>query len=328
MESAGRGRNLCFRLGNGLSRCAPVNAPVKARWTDHLLLQGIIVLWGFTAVLGKLIAMESLPLVAWRTGMAAVALALMMGWGKLRRFGTRLDVWQALGTGCLIGFHWYLFFLAGRLGNVSTGLAGAATAALWVALLEPLVVRGRRVHVGECVLALVVAAGVAVITGSEGVSLPSFFTGVAAAAVAALFSICNGRLVRRLPAIPLTCLELAAASGFTAVLALMTVRPLSVATLVPSEGDWVPLLVLSLVCTVFAFSACVWLQQRISAFTVGLAGNLEPVYGMLLALAVFGSSEQMGPRFYAGAAVIIGCVAVHALGGMRRGGEGSEGAEN
>ena len=144
-------------------------------------------MWGFTAVLGKLIAMESLPLVAWRTGIAAVALVLMMGWGKLRRFGTRLDVWQALGTGCLIGFHWYLFFLAGRLGNVSTGLAGAATAALWVALLEPLVVRGRRVHLGECVLALVVAAGVAVITGSEGVSLPSFFTGVAAAAVAALF---------------------------------------------------------------------------------------------------------------------------------------------
>jgi drug/metabolite transporter (DMT)-like permease len=111
------------------------------------------------------------------------------------------------------------------------------------------------------------------------------------------------------------------------LLALATVRPLSVATLVPSRGDWVPLLVLSLVCTVFAFSACVWLQQRISAFTVGLAGNLEPVYGMLLALAVFGSSEQMGPRFYAGAAVIIGCVAVHALGGMRRGGEGSEEAE-
>jgi YjbE family integral membrane protein len=68
--------------------------------------------------------------------------------------------------------------------------------------------------------------------------------------------------------------------------------------------DW-KVLVLSLVCTVFAFSACVWLQQRISAFTVGLAGNLEPVYGMLLALAVFGSSEQMGPRFYAGAAVIM-----------------------
>jgi drug/metabolite transporter (DMT)-like permease len=302
------------------------SGPGNARWTDHLLLQGIIVLWGFTAILGRLISLESIPLVMWRTGLAAVALALLVGPARLRRFGTRRDVWQALGTGCLIGFHWFLFFLAGRLGNVSTGLAGVATAALWVALLEPLLVPGRRLHTGECVLAILVAAGVAVITGAEGVSLPSFFTGVAAAAVAALFSICNGRLVRRLPPLPLTFYELLAASLFAGLLLLLLpavgwLVPLPgwllPDRLVPASGDWLPMLILSLVCTVFAFSACVWLQRRISAFTIGLAGNLEPVYGMLLALLFFGGSEWMGPRFYAGAAVIIGCVAVHAFMGMR-----------
>ena len=287
-------------------------APSPARWPHHLLLQVVIVAWGFTAVLGKLMTMHPMPMVAWRTGIAALALAVMAGPAGLRRFGTRRDVWLALGTGALIGCHWICFFLAGRLGNVSVGLAGVSTAALWVALLEPLLVPERRLHRGEVVLAVAVVAGAALVAGADGVSLPSFFTGVAAALTAALFSIANGQLVRRLPALALTFWEMLAASVVTGALGLLFVRPLTMASLVPPAADWPHMLVLSLVCTVFAFSACVWLQRRISTFTVGLMGNLEPLYGMALAWLILGSSEAMGPQFYAGAAIITGCVAAHA----------------
>ena len=104
------------------------------------------------------------------------------------------------------------------------------------------------------------------------------------------------------------------AALFCTVLALTLSRP---AQWLPAPADWPPLLTLALLCTAGAFSVCVWLQRRVPAFTIGIAGNLEPVYGMILAALVFGSAEVMGPSFYAGAAIIIGCVIFHAAAGRR-----------
>jgi drug/metabolite transporter (DMT)-like permease len=231
-----------------------------------------------------------------------------------------LDVWskRALLNGCLIGLHWYLFFLAARLGNVSVAITGAATSALWVALLEPLVVRERKRHWPECVLALVVTGGVALVAGSDDVPMPCLLTGILAAAVAALFSIFNARIVQHLPAVTMSFYEMLSATAFCAVLSMATAGPLTASTWLPKAVDWWPLLTLSLLCTVFAFSVCVWLQKRVPAFTIGLAANIEPVYGMLLAAAVFGATEVMGIRFYTGAAIIIGCVVFHTLSGRKR----------
>ena len=280
---------------------------VSAR--DHLILQGVVLVWGITSILGKLITLPPETLVVWRTGIAAAALG---GWFLARRERVGFGLWErrALANGVLIGLHWYLFFLAARLGNVSTMLTGIATCALWVALLEPLVVRGRRVHVRECLLALTVTGGVALVAGSREVSLPCLLTGVLAAAVAALFSIFNARIVRYVPALTMTLYEMISAALFCTALSLFTV---SSAQWLPVAEDWPPLLTLALLCTVGAFSVCVWLQQRVPAFTIGIASNLEPVYGMILAAMVFGSSEVMGPGFYAGAGIIIGCVVIHAM---------------
>lgn len=280
---------------------------VSAR--DHLILQGIILIWGITSVLGKMITLPPETLVVWRTGMAAMALGL---WFLVRRRRFGFGMWErrALLNGCLIGLHWYLFFLAARLGNVSTMLTGIATMALWVALLEPLVVRDRRLHLSECLLALAVTGGVALVAGSGEVSLPCLFTGVLAAAVAALFSIFNARIVRHVPALTMTLCQMITAAIFCGTLSLITIGTAAEKWL-PAARDWLPLLTLSLLCTVVAFSVCVWLQRRVPAFTIGIASNLEPVYGMILAAMVFGSSEVMGPAFYAGAGIIIGCVVVH-----------------
>ena len=290
-------------------------AHVSAR--DLLILQGIILIWGVTSVLGKMITLPPETLVVWRTGIAAAALG---AWFLIRRARVAFGVWErrALANGVLIGLHWYLFFLAARLGNVSTMLTGIATGALWVALLEPLFIRERRLHLRECVLALVVTGGVALVAGGKEVSLPCLLTGVLAAAVAALFSIFNARIVRHVPALTMTFYEMISAALFCALLALVTAQP---AQWLPAAADWLPLLALALLCTVGAFSICVWLQKRVPAFTIGIASNLEPIYGMALAAAVFGSSEVMGPTFYAGVAVIIGCVVLHAAASRRKSGD-------
>jgi drug/metabolite transporter (DMT)-like permease len=278
---------------------------VSAR--DHIILQGIVLLWGLTAVLGKMITLPPETLVVWRTGIAAAALIL---WFLVRGKRPAFGLWErrALANGTLIGLHWYLFFLAARVGNVSTMLTGIATLALWVALLEPLIIKDRRLHFSECLLALAVTGGVALVAGSDDVSLPCLGLGVLAAAVAAVFSIFNARIVRHVPAITMTLYEMVSASLFCAVLSVATG---GADRWLPALSDWVPLLTLALLCTVCAFSVCVWLQRRVPPFTIGIAGNLEPIYGMILAAAVFGSSEVMGLRFYAGAAIIIGCVVWH-----------------
>ena len=165
-----------------------------------------------------------------------------------------------------------------------------------------------------------VTGGVALVAGGEEVSLPCLLTGVLAAAVAALFSIFNARIVRHVPALTMTFYEMISAALFCALLASVTAQP---AQWMPAAADWWPLLALALPCTVGAFSICIWLQKRVSAFTIGIASNLEPIYGMALAAAVFGSSEVMGPAFYAGVAVIIGCVVLHSAASRRRNDEAS-----
>ncbi len=279
---------------------------------DLLFLQGIVLIWGITSILGKSITLPPEAVVIWRTGIASVALG---AWLTLRRTKVGLGTWEirALLNGCLIGLHWYLFFLAPRLGNVSVALTGLATSALWVSLLEPLVVRGRRLQFRECLLAFLVAGGVALVSQSGDVPLPCLLTGIASAAVAALFSIFNASLARHLAPVTMSCLEMVSATAFCAVLTLVTMNPAAGPSWIPAASDWAPLLTLSLVCTVFAFSVCIWLQQRVPPFTIGLAANLEPVYGMALAALIFGSTEVMGARFYAGSAVIIGCLIVHTL---------------
>ncbi len=296
--------------------------PVRA--TDYAILHLVVLIWGITAILGKLISLDPAVLTAWRTGLAAVTLFLILG---IRR--ERWPAWQDAGvmlaTGLLIGLHWFLFFRSARQGTVSGSLAGASTMALWVALLEPLMIRGRRWSGTEALLAAGVTLGVVIIQlrfdpDGNGFSIgdggrlrdSGLFTGILAAGVAALFSIINGRLVQRHPALVITTLEMSSACALCVVGALLF-PPETDLIWWPSAHDWPWVLVLALVCTVFAYSACVWVQRRVSAFSLGMASNLEPVYGMALAPLVFGAVEHQSLQFYLGAAAIIGCVIWHTV---------------
>lgn len=305
------------------SRRRPVRAP------DYLVLHLVVLVWGLTAILGKLISLDPAVLTAWRTGLAAVSLFLII---TLRgeRWPHWRNAWRMLGTGLLIGLHWFLFFRSARQDTVSGSLAGVSTMALWVALLEPLMIRGRQWSWSEALLAAGVMLGVLIIQlrvhpGGTGFGFgdggrlrdSGLFTGILAAGVAALFSIINGRLVQHHPALVITGLEMTSACGLC-VLGAWLFPPEGGLVCWPSRQDWPWVLVLSLVCTVFAYSACVWVQRRVSAFSLGMASNLEPVYGMALAPLVFGAAEHQRPQFYLGSAVIIGCVLWHTVLAQRR----------
>ena len=244
-------------------------------------------------------------------GVAAVVLGVWIAL-RPRLHLSRRWIGLALLNGCLIGLHWHLFFLAARLGNVSVAMTGIATCALWVAFLEPLLIKDRRVHGREVVLALAVTGGVALVALHSSVPFICLLTGILSAGVAALFSIFNARLVKHLPPVPLTALAMSSACAFCALLSLFTMRPFTAAAWMPAPADWLPLLILATLCTVIAFSTCVWLQKRVSPFSIGIAGNMEPVYAMIMASVIWPGSEIMSWQFYTGAAIIIGCVVAHA----------------
>lgn len=279
----------------------------KTRAADYALLHVIVLAWSLTAILGRMISLAPVVIVVWRTGIAAIIMlaivqARRLSWPRGR------SLWPILAGGVLIGAHWILFFLFARVGSIAVGLAGLSTLPLWVAALEPIFIHGRRWSWVEGMLAVGVMSGMLLLDLSDH----GLLIGVAAAAMAAGLSILNARLVRHHPAMVISCIEMATACGFCA-LGAQLFPPAGGLVWLPLRGDWPWLLILAIICTVFAFSACVWVQRRLSAFSVGMASNLEPVYGMILAPIVFGASESQPPRFYMGAAVIIGFVIFHTV---------------
>jgi drug/metabolite transporter (DMT)-like permease len=280
---------------------------------DYLRLHFIVLLWGFTAILGKLISVPPVELVFWRTLLATVGLGLLL---LLKRQSMRVPLGQAvrlLSVGALVAVHWITFFLAARLSSVSVCLAGMATLALWTSLLEPLLL-WRRVRGYEVFLGLLTMIGLYLVSQAEFDQLLGLGVAVLSAGLSALFSVLNVKLVKQHSPIRLTFYEM-----MGACLSIVLFFPVYSLYLTEGAGlqlalvawDWLWLLVLAGVCTVYAFSASIELMKRLSAFVINLTTNLEPVYGILLAVLIFGSEEKMSLGFYLGTLVILFSVLIH-----------------
>jgi drug/metabolite transporter (DMT)-like permease len=280
---------------------------------DYLKLHFIVLLWGFTAILGKLLTVPPVELVFWRTLLAVAGLAALL---LARRQQWRVPAGQAarlLGVGALVATHWITFFLAARLSSVSVCLAGLATLALWTSLLEPLLL-SRRVRGYEVALGLLTMVGLWLVAKAEFDQLLGLGVGVLSAGISALFSVINSRLIKQHPPLRLTLYEMAGAC-----LSIALFFPLYSHFFTEGAGlqlawhgyDWLWLFLLAGVCTVYAFSTSVELMKRLSPFVVNLTTNLEPVYGIALAVLIFGEKEKMSLGFYLGTLVIVFSVLIH-----------------
>jgi drug/metabolite transporter (DMT)-like permease len=269
---------------------------------DYLLLHLVILAWGFTAILGKLIHLPPVEVVLWRTALAAV------GFGVLARaMGQRLKVprraaLELLGVGAILGLHWVLFFASARLATASVSLAALPTAMLWASLIEPWVNGSRRWRPLELLVGLVMVGAVWMIYEVEWRYWVGFTVGIVAALLAAVFSVLNKQLVARWHHAVLGTWQMLGAL----VISLLGVWALEKEGLRwPSPLDWLWLLLMASVCTVAAYAGFMVVLRRLSVFTVNVIYNLEPVYGIVLALLVFGAQERMSGGFYGGAALIM-----------------------
>lgn len=291
----------------------PMTPTTKAQWQIHFC----VVLWGFTAILGKLITLPALPLVWWRMLIVVAALALVPRvWRGLRAMPARL-LWSYAGIGVLVSLHWLTFYGAIKLSNASVAATCIALATVFTAMVEPWLARTRfsRRDLG---LGIAVLPGVALVVGGVPHEMRiGIAVGALSALLVALFGSLNKRLVERGDPLTVTALELGA--GTLALTLLAPLMPLIFPAfagdllVLPGARDAALLLVLSLVCTLLPFALSLVALRHMSAFAAQLAVNLEPVYAIVLAIVLLGEQRQLTPVFYVGVAIILAAVIVYPL---------------
>lgn len=277
----------------------------------RLQIHFCVLLWGFTAILGKLITLSALQLVWWRMLIVALALLLLPKvWRELRAMPVRRIAAYA-GIGVLVALHWLTFYSAVKLANASVAATCIALAPVFLAIVEPLIV-GRRFEPRELLLGIAVVPGVALVAGGVPPDMRlGVWIGVLSAVLCAGFGAFNKRMADRGGALTVTCLELGAGTLF---LTLVTALWHGEGTFVlPGLRDTALLLVLALACTLLPFALALAVLRKLTAYTVQLTTSLEPVYAIILAAILLGEQHQLDAWFYAGVVVILGAVFVHPL---------------
>jgi drug/metabolite transporter (DMT)-like permease len=285
--------------------------------TAFLQIHFCVLLWGFTAILGKLITLTALPLVWWRMLIVVAALALVPRvWRGLRAMPGKLLLAYA-GIGVLVSLHWLTFYGAIKLSNASVGATCMALATVFTALVEPTLAR-RRFLRRELLLGIAVLPGVAFVVGGvpHGMRL-GIAVGALSAMFVALFGSLNKRLVEHADPLTVTAVELGAGTLMMTLLApaMPWLFPAFAGDLfvMPSLHDATYLLILSLACTLLPFTLSLVALRHMSAFAAQLAVNLEPVYAIVLAILLLGEQRELTPQFYAGVAIILGAVVLYPL---------------
>lgn len=282
---------------------------------DYLHLHFLVLIWGFTAILGLLITIPPVEVVFYRTLFAFVGLGLLMYINKLSFSIGKAQIIRLFFTGSLIAGHWILFFTSARVSTASVCLAGMATTSFWTSFLEPLLLK-KKIIWYEVFLGLIVIVGLYIIFHFEFDHAFGLLLALASAFLAALFTVINGRFAKVLHHQTVTFYEMVGAC-----ISIVMFFPLyrlffsgnQQLNLQLSFSDTFFILILAIVCTVYAYSASIELMKKISAFSVNLTVNLEPVYGIILAVLIFGEKEKMHTGFYIGAGIILISVLAHPL---------------
>lgn len=282
-----------------------------ARTRAWLQLHFCVVLWGFTAIFGRLITLPALPLVWWRMTIVAVALiAVPMFWRGVRSLSGRQIAIYA-GIGVLVALHWLTFYGSIKLSNASVGATCMALMSVLMAFIEPLIVR-RKFDPRELLFGLAVIPGVLLVIGGTPAAMRlGIAVGVLSVTILCIFGALNKRYIGRAEALTVTGVEMIAGALFLTCIG--SLLPAGDALFVmPSQRDGLFLLALALGCTLLPFTLGLIAMRHLSAFSTALALNLEPVYAIVLAILLLDEQRELAWPFYLGVAIILGVVLLHA----------------
>jgi drug/metabolite transporter (DMT)-like permease len=298
------------------------NNTLKSYFNLHI----IVFIWGFTAILGALISLQALDLVWYRMLFAVIFILIYI---LIKRISLKIPIpvlYSFLFAGLIIALHWLTFFKAIKVSNISITLACLSTGSFFASILEPIYYK-KKVNWLDILFGLFAIVGLYFVTssqisGSHGL-IYTLFEGksniilgielaLTSAFLSALFSVINGKFAQEYNPTVISFYELFGGVLFLSIYLFFT-QGFSVQFFNISINDLLWLFVLSSICTAYAFIASVGVMKYLSPYTVMLTINLEPIYGIILALIIFQDKEKMSPQFYLGAAIILFTVVINGI---------------
>ena len=283
-----------------------------------------VFLWGFTAIIGRLITLPAVPLVLWRMLLvAAILLCVPRVWRGLAQLSRR-HLAAFCGVGVLVALHWLTFYGAVKLANASVAATCMAMVPIFLCAIEP-IVTGRKFIPQELLLGVLIIPGIALVVGGTPDEMNAgILVGITSAFFVAIFSSYNKRLVHRTDALTATVLEMLSGGLFVLMLGIVFVMlPATDAGesaflpeasnffVLPSLHDLAWLVVLAVVCTLLPFALSLRALRHISAYATALAVNMEPIYAIVLAILILDEQRELGATFYLGAGIILAVVFVY-----------------
>jgi len=274
--------------------------------SSHLKLHFIVLIYGFTAILGKLITLPATQLVWYRMLIALITFYLFIRWKGTELSIVPKQIFKLFGIGIIVALHWITFFAAIKFANVSVALGCFATTTLFTSLMEPFFFR-KRINILEVIIGLFIIVGLYLIFSFETRYTAGMIVGLISAFLAGLFTVLNKKMVLHQKASVISFYEMMGGFSCITIYLLFSFRG-GDQLLIPTSIDLIYLLALGTICTAFAFAVQVDIMKHLSAYIVALTINLEPVYGIVMAYFIFGETEHMTGGFYLGTSIILASV--------------------
>ncbi|HTF27799.1 MAG TPA: DMT family transporter [Flavitalea sp.] len=269
-----------------------------------ILLHLAIMLAGFTGVFGRLISINAGLITWYRLFFSAVFLSVILL--SLRRFPkqTSANILKISFVGLLLGLHWVFFYASIKFSNISIGVVCFSLGSFFTALIEP--VMNKRKHlVPELVLSGITLAGIGLIFGLDATYRFGIMLGVISSLIVTFYTIYNKRLTKEFNSQTITLFTMIGGCACLTALMPFYLYLIPTSTLVPSSSDLIYLILLALVCTVLMYLMITEALQKISAFTVNLSFNLEPIYSIVLAIIIYKENTELSAAFYTGLGMIV-----------------------
>lgn len=274
-------------------------------------LHMIVFLWGFTAILGKLISANAQVLTFYRMLFAALFLFIFIRFFKKESIKISKKLFIQLSViGGFMAFHWLCFFYAIKVSNVSIALSCLSLSTLFASILEPIIFK-RKIDISEVIMGVVIVICMGLIFKTEFQYKEGIFYGILTALFGTIFSVFNGKIFGKTSSGNIIFYEIF--SGFLILTAFFLLTGQIFHFNEISTHDLTLVIILASIFTAFPMLESVNLMKYISPFTLILTVNLEPVYGIILAFFIFGESEEMSPIFYGASLIMILAIIVNGI---------------
>lgn len=271
-----------------------------------------VFLWGFTAILGRLISLQELPLVWYRLIITCFSLLFIPNLVTNLKKVDKKELKKLFFIGCIVVTHWLFFYSAIKYSNVSVTLSCFSITSFLTSIIDPIISK-TRVKKREVFLGLIIIPAIYLIFYFNQVYVVGMILAFFAALTASIFTILNKKAVSKTDSLSMTFIEL-----FSGLLFITLIMPLynivfPNTNMIPSNSDWIWLVVLSIFCTVIPFNMSLKALKEISAFTANFIVNLEPIYGIIMAIFIFQENKELNSGFYIGAFIIIASIFIQPI---------------